>query len=135
MNKNWWFLFEKVKNYQYFATNIFSSEKCEKNWHFRPKNWKGWSHNLETFHEENLGVVKKKPRKRKNYGCSPSLWILIFKIYKYLPIFFQARIWPSHIWTVVFYSAFNSSPKPSATGITKCVGHLWKSSFIGDKEG
>jgi len=23
------------------------------------KNWKGWSHNLETFHEENLGVVKK----------------------------------------------------------------------------
>ena len=59
MNKNWWFLFEKVKNYQYFATNIFLSEKCAKFWHFRPKNWKGWSHNLKTFHEENLGVVKK----------------------------------------------------------------------------
>jgi len=29
LNKNRWFLFEKVKNYQYFATNIFSCEKCE----------------------------------------------------------------------------------------------------------
>ena len=29
LNKNRWFLFEKVKNYQYFATNIFSREKCD----------------------------------------------------------------------------------------------------------
>ena len=40
---------------------------------FEEKKWKGWSRNLEIFHEENLGVVEKKPRKRKNYGGSPSL--------------------------------------------------------------
>ena len=34
-------------------------------------------------------------------------------------------------------NAFNSSPKPTTTttDITKCVGHLWNFSFIGDKEG
>ena len=29
LNKNRWFLFEKVKNYQYFATSIHSREKCD----------------------------------------------------------------------------------------------------------
>ena len=29
LNKNRWFLFEKVKNYQHFATNIFSHEKSD----------------------------------------------------------------------------------------------------------
>ena len=48
-----------VKNYQHFATNIFSSENFENFLYFGPKNWKGWSHNLEIFHEENFGVVKK----------------------------------------------------------------------------
>ena len=62
-----------VKNYQHFATNIFSNKFVEHFWHFLPKNWKGWSHNLETFHEDNLDVVQKKPRKQKNYGGSPSL--------------------------------------------------------------
>ena len=62
-----------VKNYQHFATNIFSSEQFEHVLHFWPKNWKGWSHKLETFHEDNLGVVKEKPRKQKNCGGSPSL--------------------------------------------------------------
>ena len=37
LNENRWFLFEKVKNYQYFATNIFSREKCDFFWHFWPK--------------------------------------------------------------------------------------------------
>ena len=62
-----------MKNYQHFAKNICLSEKCNFFGIVGQKKWKGWSHNLETFHEENLGVVKKKPRKRKNYGGSPSL--------------------------------------------------------------
>ena len=86
--KNCW----KGEKLPTFSKTIFSSEKCECFVIFCQKKWKGWSHNLETFHEENLNIVEKKPRKRKNYGCNPSLWILIFKIYKYLPIFFQARI-------------------------------------------
>jgi hypothetical protein len=48
-----------VKNYQHFATNILSNKKCEICWHFLAKNWKGWSHKLETFHEDNLDVVQK----------------------------------------------------------------------------
>ena len=118
--------FWKGKKLPIFCHKYFFKWKMwKKNWHFRPKNWKGWSHNLETFHEENLGVVEKKPRKRKNYGGSPSLWILIFKIYKYLPIFFQARIWPSHIWTVVFYSAFNSSPNTMCWTFVKFFFYRW----------
>ena len=30
---------------------------------FWPENWKGWSHNIETFHKEKSGVLEKKPRK------------------------------------------------------------------------
>ena len=41
-------------------------------WRFWPKNWKGWSHNIETFHKEKSGVLEKKPRKQKFYGSSPS---------------------------------------------------------------
>jgi len=41
-------------------------------WRFWPKNLKGWSHNIETFHKENSGVLEKKPRKQKIYGGSPS---------------------------------------------------------------
>ena len=52
LNKNRWFLFEKVKNCQYFATNIFSREKKWFFWRFGPKNWKGWPDNFETFHKD-----------------------------------------------------------------------------------
>ena len=72
LNKNRWFIFEKVKNYQYFATNNFSREKYDFFWRFWPKNWKGWPDNFETFHNEKSGVLEKKPRKRKFYGGSPS---------------------------------------------------------------
>ena len=53
------------------------------------KNWKGWSHNLETFHEENLGVVKKNLENEKIMAATLhcEFWYL-----KYLPIFFQAWI-------------------------------------------
>ena len=42
-------------------------------WHLMTKNLKGWSHKLETLHEETLGNILKKSRKQKNYGGSPSL--------------------------------------------------------------
>ena len=54
--------FGKVKNYQYFATIIFSRENAIF-WRFWPKNWRGWSDNFETFHNEKSGVLEKKPRK------------------------------------------------------------------------
>ena len=73
------FLFAKVKNYQYFAADIFSHEKCDFFWHFCPKNWKGWPDNFETFHKEKSGVLEKTPRKRKFYGSSPLLRFMIFE--------------------------------------------------------
>ena len=79
--------------------------------YFGPKNWKGWSHNLEIFHEENLGVVKKNPRKWKICGGSPSLWIVIFKIYKYLPVSFHALI-SRHIFELCFL-IFHSTRPPN----------------------
>merc|ERR1712004_358626 len=39
----------------------------------------GWSHNMETFHNENSGVFNKNPRKRKFYYGCPSSRILVFK--------------------------------------------------------
>ena len=30
---------------------------------FGPKNWKGWSDNVETFHKEKSGVFEEKNRK------------------------------------------------------------------------
>ena len=53
---------------------------------FWPKNWNCWSDNLQTFHKEKSGVVEKKPRKRKFYPSSSSLWY--FKktnIFHYFP--------------------------------------------------
>ena len=34
---------------------------------------KGWSHKLETLHEDNVGPILKKARKQQIYGGSPSL--------------------------------------------------------------
>ena len=65
LNNNRWFLFEKVKYYQYFAKNIFSCVKCDFFWRFWPKNWNSWSHDIETFHTEKSGVLEEKPQKRK----------------------------------------------------------------------
>ena len=48
-------------------------------WWFWPKNWKGWSDNLQTFHKEKSGVVEKKPRKRK---FSQQLFIVKIDILK-----------------------------------------------------
>ena len=76
LKKNRWFPFEKARDYQYFATNIFSCEKCDFFWSFWPKNWKGWPDNFETFHKEKSGILEKKPRKRKFYPGSPSsYWV------------------------------------------------------------
>ena len=55
--------FQKKKNYN----------KMRKFWDLMTKNLKGWSHKLETLHEETLGNILKKSRKQKNYGSSPSL--------------------------------------------------------------
>ena len=77
LNENRWFLFEKVKNYQYFATNIFSRERCDLFRFFGQKNWKGWPDNFETFHKENSSVLEKKPRKQKFYGGSPSCYLVL----------------------------------------------------------
>ena len=48
-----------TKKLPIFCHKYFFKWKLWFFWHFWPKNWKGWSHNLEIFHEENLGVVKK----------------------------------------------------------------------------
>ena len=50
-----WILFQIVKNYQNLAKNILYKKKCEK---FGQKE-NGWSHKLETLHEDNLGPVLK----------------------------------------------------------------------------
>ena len=54
-----------VKYYHYFATNVFPREKMCFFWLIGPKNWKGWSHNIEIFHKEKSGVLEKTPRKRE----------------------------------------------------------------------
>ena len=77
-----------MEKYQNFATNIYSSDFF--GW-FWPKNWNGWSDNLQTFHKEKSGVVEKKPRKRKFYPGSNSSWKLIFKKNKYFPLFSQQK--------------------------------------------
>ena len=45
-----------LKKYQHFATDIVSSEKCDFFSRFWPKNRKGWSLNIETFHKEKTCV-------------------------------------------------------------------------------
>ena len=42
-------------------------------WRFCPKIGYGWINDLETFHEENSGVLKKKTQKMKIVGDNPSL--------------------------------------------------------------
>ena len=44
-------------------------------WAFLGNKLKGWSHKLETLHEDNVGPILKKARKQQIYGGSPSLWI------------------------------------------------------------
>ena len=61
------------KFYNKYFSNIFFNKKMQKNWHLMTKNLKGWSHKLETLHEETLGNILKKSRKQKNYGGSRSL--------------------------------------------------------------
>ena len=68
-------------------------------WWFWPKNLNCWSHNLQTFHKVKSGVVEKKPRKRKFYADSSSLWKLIFKKNKYFPLFSQQK---SQIFSNIF---------------------------------
>ena len=31
-------------------------------WLIGPKNWKGWSHIIETFHKEKSGILEQKPK-------------------------------------------------------------------------
>ena len=47
------------KEYQYFATNIFQAKNVIF-FAFWPKNLKGWSDNIETFHKGKSGVLEKK---------------------------------------------------------------------------
>ena len=56
-----------MNNNQYFATNIFSSEKWDLFERFWPKNCKGWPDNFETFHKEKLGVLEKKNLDNENF--------------------------------------------------------------------
>ena len=64
--------FLKRWNITNILLQIFSTWNIWFFWRFWPKNWKGWSHNIETFHKEKSGVLEKKPRKQKFYGGSPS---------------------------------------------------------------
>ena len=52
---------------------IFFQVQNVKKWPLLTKqNWKGWSHNLETFHEENPGVLqKRKPKKTEILWWQP----------------------------------------------------------------
>ena len=58
-------------------------------WPFLGNKLKGWSHKLETLHEDNVGPSLKKARKQQICGGSPSLWISrlkntnIFQIFAY----------------------------------------------------
>ena len=72
LNKNRWFPFEKARDYQYFATNIFSCEKCDFFWSFWPKNWKGWPDNFETFHKQKSGVLEKTSQELRTLSRSLS---------------------------------------------------------------
>ena len=53
-----------ANNDQYFAKNIFSSEKFDFFWCFWPKNWKGCFHCIETFHKEKSGVLEQKSKQQ-----------------------------------------------------------------------
>ena len=46
-----------------FCTKYFVKEKIRKIWVSLGKKLNGWSHKLETLHEDNLGPVLKKTRK------------------------------------------------------------------------
>ena len=48
-----------------FCYKYFPREKCDFFWRFWPKNWKGQSHNIETFHNEKSDVLEKKTQKTK----------------------------------------------------------------------
>ena len=43
---------------QFYMIMIFFQMKKSDFW---PENWKGWSHNIETFHKEKSGVLEQKP--------------------------------------------------------------------------
>ena len=50
-----------------FCPNIFQVKNVISFGDFAPKNWKGWSDNVETFHKENSGVFEKKNLDNKNF--------------------------------------------------------------------
>ena len=96
-----------MEKYQCFATNIFWSQKCDFFWWFWPKNWNCWSDNLQTFHKEKSGVVEKKPRKRKFYPDSSSLWKLIFKKKTNICHYFPSMDLPPNIWSIQLVPFYN----------------------------
>ena len=51
--------FLKRWNITNILLQIFSTWNIWFFWRFWPKNWKGWSHNIETFHKEKSGVLEK----------------------------------------------------------------------------
>ena len=85
-------------------------------WWFWPKNWNCWSHNLQTFHKEKSGVAEKKPRKRKFYASSSSLWKLIFKKKQIFSTIFPARI--SNILKYFYLKQF--TPKKMGAEVLIC---------------
>ena len=74
-------------------------------WWFWPKNWKGWSDNVEIFHKKRSGVFeRKKPKVRKFYHSSPSLWKLIFQKTNIFHYFISKNLKYSQIFPIWNYS-------------------------------
>ena len=88
------------------ATNMFLRKKCDKFWNFLPKDLKGWSEKLETWHVEVLDPVLKKVRRQQFSPGSPSVWIChskytnIFKtcISRSIWIWFLRAMYPNMNW-------------------------------------
>ena len=76
-----------AKNYQKFTKIKYVQENMWNIWLFLGNKLKGWSHKLETLHEDKVGPILKKARKQQIYGGSASLWISRLKITNISQIF------------------------------------------------
>ena len=75
LNKNRLFIFEKVKNYQYFATNNFSREKYDFFGVFGQKTGRAGLTILE-HSTKRIQVLKKKNLENENFVASSQIVIL-----------------------------------------------------------
>ena len=90
---------KQVKKHQYFAKNICLYEKCEFLGVFGQKNGSDGSTILK-LSTKRINVSYQKNRKRKFWGGSPSLWIVRFKMNKYLPLVSNHGSAVTYIWNI-----------------------------------